>query len=394
MAFSLQSAFDYETKARSMNPNTRLAQQNIPQNALQYPLGDRLPDWGRCIEVVPGVLWIRMALPFALNHINLWLLRDEQDTPNGRRPGWTVVDCCIHKEESIAQWESIFAHELQGLPILRVIVTHMHPDHVGLAHWLCTRWDAPLYMSGTDYQVACAGSTSPTTFAGDGGADFFASHGLKNPELLTQIRARTRYFVSMVPAMPRRYHRLLDGMTLQIGGHPWRCISGYGHAPEHMALYCEDLQILIGGDMMLPTISTNVSVYEQEPEANSLALFLNSIDKFRPLPVQTLTLPAHGRPFTGLHQRIEQLHAHHQDRLRDVLQACQQQPCSASDLLPVLFSRTLDAHQTTFAMGESIAHLHYLWFDGQLERIHDTNGIIRFRMPALVSPSNGAPPPV
>jgi glyoxylase-like metal-dependent hydrolase (beta-lactamase superfamily II) len=165
---------------------------------------------------------------------------------------------------------------------------------------------------------------------------------------------------------------------VRIGANTWRCISGYGHAPEHMALYCDTLGILIGGDMMLPRISTNVSVYEQEPEANALALFLNSIDKFAPLPAETLVLPSHGKPFTGLHERIQQLHDHHRDRLADVLEACSAKPCSAADVIPVLFTRALDLHQMTFAMGEAVAHLHMLWFDGKVQRRKGDDGILRF----------------
>jgi glyoxylase-like metal-dependent hydrolase (beta-lactamase superfamily II) len=174
----------------------------------------------------------------------------------------------------------------------------------------------------------------------------------------------------------------MDGMALAIGGRVWRCISGYGHAPEHIALYCEELHTLIGGDMMLPRISTNVSVYEQEPESDALTLFLDSIDKFRSLPADTLVLPSHGKPFTGLHTRIQQLHDHHQERLREVLAACVVRPCSAADILPVLFPRALDLHQTTFAMGEAVAHLHALWFAGTLQRTHGADGVYRFGVAA------------
>jgi glyoxylase-like metal-dependent hydrolase (beta-lactamase superfamily II) len=148
-----------------------------------------------------------------------------------------------------------------------------------------------------------------------------------------------------------------------------------------MALYCDELKILIGGDMMLPRISTNVSVYEQEPESDALKLFLDSIDRFRALPEDTLTLPSHGKPFTGLHTRIQQLHDHHQDRLAEVMEACSASPCSAADILPVLFKRELDLHQTTFAMGESVAHLHTLWFAGKLERRLGADGVYRFGLP-------------
>ena len=371
---------------------------------LHYPLGEALPALGATLEVAPGVRWVRMALPFALNHINLWLLRDCLDGVEG----WSIVDCCIHRDEAKAQWESIFANELQGLPILRVIVTHMHPDHIGLAHWLCERWNVKLWISATDYQIARLGCMGPTGFGGDRAAAYFASHGLNSPEAVEQIKARTGYFPSLVPSVPPSYRRLMDGMVLTIGGRAWRCISGYGHAPEHMALYCDELEwapkvptapapqggarglgaarrprgVLIGGDMMLPRISTNVSVYEQEPETDSLKLFLDSIDKFRSLPEDTLVLPSHGKPFTGLHTRIQQLHDHHRERLAEMMQACTERPCSAADVLPVLFKRELDLHQTTFAMGESVAHLHALWFAGRLERRLGVDGVYRFGVSA------------
>ena len=347
---------------------------NELENQLHYPLGEAMPASGTTLEVAPGVRWIRMALPFALNHINLWLLRDEIDG----RQGWSIVDCCIFRDESKAQWEQIFATQLEGLPILRVIVTHMHPDHIGLADWLCTRWNVRLWISATDYNVARLGSLGPSGFGGEAAADFFASHGLNDPASVEQIKARNRYFPSLVPGVPAQYRRIADGDLLTIGGRQWRCISGYGHAPEHIALYCDALHMLIGGDMMLPRISTNVSVYEVEPEANSLKLFLDSIDRFSDLPEDTLTLPSHGKPFTGLHIRIGQLHDHHRDRLAEVMQACTTRPHCAFDILPVMFLRPLDLHQKTFAMGEAIAHLHALWYQAKLVRKCDVDGVYRF----------------
>lgn len=341
---------------------------------LHYPLGDALPAPGQALSVAPGVKWLRMSLPFALNHVNLWLLRDEIEG----RAGWTVVDCCISSDAAKAQWEQVFANELEGLPILRVIVTHMHPDHIGLASWLCQRWDVALWISATDFNLARIGSEGASGFGGDSAAAFFAAHGLNDAASVEKIRGRVNYFKTLVPAVPRHFRRLMDGDVLSIGAHRWTCISGYGHAPEHISLHCEALGVLIGGDMMLPRISTNVSVYDQEPESNPLKLFLDSIDKFRSLDRETLTLPAHGKPFTGLHQRIAQLHAHHAERLAEVMAACSQRPGSAADMLPVLFKRALDLHQTTFAMGESVAHLHALWFEGRLTRSRGADGVFRF----------------
>lgn len=347
------------------------------ESALHYPLGDELPLSGGALEIAPGIKWLRISLPFVLNHINLWLLRDRIDG----RDGWTVVDCCIDRPESRADWETIFATQLNGLPILRVIVTHMHPDHIGLAHWLCERWNAPLWISGTDYQSARYACEVVNSFGGERLAQYFASHGMTKPEDLEQIRNRKSYYRNLVPAVPPSYVRLLDGGTLTIGGNTWRCIAGYGHAPEHMALYCEAQGVLISGDMILPRISTNVSVYEMEPEADALTLFLSSIDRFKPLPEDTLVLPSHGKPFKGMHTRIQQLHDHHRDRLEEVMEAAQAKPVSAYDVLPVLFKRPLDLHQTTFALGESLAHLHLLWYAGKLQRQRDSHGIWRFGVP-------------
>ncbi len=357
---------------------------NALESQLDYPLGDTLPAPGQTVEVAPGVFWIRMALPFALDHINLWLLRDEIDAADGsgaKVQGWTVADCCISSDKTRAQWEQIFATMLGGLPILRVIVTHMHPDHIGLAHWLCERWQAPLWISATDYYVARLFSQGASANGGEAAAAFFSAHGLQTPEVLAAIRGRNNYYAELVPDVPRKFHRMRDGDTLRIGSRVWQCISGYGHAPEHIALYSEGpgTPLLLGGDMMLPRISTNVSVYDTEPEANALQEFLDSIDKFAPLPRDTLTLPAHGRPFRGLHTRIQQLHDHHREHLAHVLAAAQAAPCSAADVLPVLFKRQLDVHQTTFAMGEAIAHLHKLWVDGDLQRVRGADGVYRFR---------------
>ncbi len=343
---------------------------------LNYPLGDTLPALGTTLDVAPGVRWLRMPLPFQLDHINLWLLRDEIDAVQG----WSIVDCGINNDTTRAAWETIFANELQGLPVLRVIVTHMHPDHIGLAHWLTERFAVRLWASATDYNTARLASSSTTGFGGAATAAFMASHGLTDPDAQAQIKARTNYYANMVPQVPSSFRRLMNGDSLLIGAHAWVCHAGYGHAPEHMSLHCEALAALISGDMVLPRISTNVSVHETEPESNPLRLYLDSILRMKALPENTLVLPSHGRPFTGLHTRIDQLVAHHDERFADVLKACAEAPQNAADLLMILFRRKLDLHQTTFAMGESLAHLHALWLARMLTRRLGADGIYRFSL--------------
>jgi glyoxylase-like metal-dependent hydrolase (beta-lactamase superfamily II) len=346
---------------------------------INYPLEDTLPELGQLQEVADGVFWLRMPLPFALDHINLWLLRDSFEG----KEGWTIVDCGITSDITKQAWETIFANCLEGLPIVRVLVTHMHPDHIGLAHWLCEKWQVPLWMSMTDFLMAKwlsskEGGLNIGSVAGGGGAaDHFYRHGLDDEEQLEKIRGRADYFSNMVPQVPLRYRRIMDQDKVMIGNRIWQTISGYGHSPEHLSFACLEDCLMISGDMLLPRISTNVSVHDTEPDGDPLGLFLDSIGKYGFLDPKTLVLPSHGKPFQGLHLRVKQLRDHHDARLQDTWEACAS-PKTAKEILPVLFNRKLDAHQMTFAMGEAIAHLNYLWRRNKLKRESDEDGVWRF----------------
>ena len=350
---------------------------------LTYPLGDHLPEPGHATEVAPGLHWLRMALPFALDHINLWLLRDQQPDPQNpelQREGWTVIDCGIDNPATREAWQALHDTVLQGLPVLRVIVTHMHPDHMGLAHWLCERWQAPLWMGTSEYQAAKLACTLQSGLGSAPALHFFARHGWTRQEDLAVVQRHMNHYAEMVPAVPPAYVRLRHGMTLRIGERHWQCLSGLGHSPEHMALWCQADGLFISGDMLLPSISTNISVYHQEPESDPLDWFLQSLDQMQTgLPDQSLVLPSHGRPFRGVHTRVGQLKRHHSERLNDLLNACRGHGLSAHEALPVLFKRALNTQQMTFAMGEAIAHLNALWHAGKVRRRLDpSDGVYRF----------------
>ncbi|MFZ6649250.1 MBL fold metallo-hydrolase [Undibacterium sp. TJN25] len=347
---------------------------------LNYPFGETLPETGKVMEIAPGVLWLRMALPFALNHINLWLIEDDYETEHGMVHGWTAVDCGIASDATRDAWEVLFGSQtegLRGLPIVRVLATHCHPDHIGLADWLCTRWNAPLWMTAGEYSFARMMSASLPGADGTAMYPHFRKHGLVDPAMQDSIKDRKGHYTKLVPSVPAAYHRMQDGHDVKIGDRKWRVITGFGHSPEHAALFCEELNLLISGDMVLPRISTNVSVFAIEPEANPVQQYLDSLKKFAGLPEDVLILPSHGKPFKGLHTRIQQLNDHHIERLAEVMTACVT-PQSAVDIVPVMFPRALDAHQMTFAIGEALAHLHKLWIDGALRRQLDDDGVLRF----------------
>jgi len=334
---------------------------------LQFPVAAPPPP-GETLPIAPGVQWLRMPLPFALDHINLWLLEDGE--------GWTIVDAGYASTKSRALWELIFAERLAGLPVTRVIVTHYHPDHVGLAGWLTEHWQAPLWITEKEWLSARVMSRSAEDFA-PLRRDFARRAGLDETSI-ELFGARENSYRRGVPSVPASYRRIRDGMVIEVGGRPWQVVVGEGHAPELACLYCAETGVLIAGDQVLPKISPNISVQAHEPDGNPLALYLSSLLKLREAaPSETLVLPSHNLPFFGLHARLDQLAAHHRARCDEVMAACEV-PKTAVKLLPVLFRRPLDQHQMGFALGEALAHLNYLMYRGALERIPGADGVNRF----------------
>ncbi|HWD60789.1 MAG TPA: MBL fold metallo-hydrolase [Stellaceae bacterium] len=336
--------------------------------SLEFPVATP-PAPGETIEIAPGIHWLRMPLPFALNHINLWLLEDG--------PGWTIVDCGYALDATRDAWNRIFAERLGGRPVRRIVVTHYHPDHIGLAAWLSERWDAPLWTTEKEWLHARMHAQESGDATESFRRDFARRAGLDD-DASTIFAERQGGYRRGVPAVPPVYHRIGEGSEIEIGGKTWRVIIGEGHAPEHACLYCAEAGVLIAGDQILPRISPNISVQTQEPDGDPLARYLASLKKLRAaLPSGILVLPSHNLPFYGVHERIDELAAHHGARCDEVIAACTR-PSSAADLLPVLFRRQLDRHQMGFALGEALAHLHYLEGQGALRRDSGGDGVDRF----------------
>ncbi|HOM11949.1 MAG TPA: MBL fold metallo-hydrolase [Rubrivivax sp.] len=360
-----------------MNPPTP-SRERPDAPKLVYPF-DQVPEPGTSFEVAPGVVWMRMPLPMVLDHINIWGIRDDD------HDGWALVDTGMRTDETLAAWHQIFATAGGGKHLSRVFVTHMHPDHVGMAGWLTRKFDIRLWMTRLDYLhcrvlLADTGREAPAD-----ALHFYRRAGWSDAALET-YRARFGNFGKRIHAMPDSYRRIVDGEQLRIGAHDWRVVVGTGHSPEHACLHCPELKLLISGDQVLPRISSNVSVHPTEPDANPMADWLASLDKLKAqIPDDVLVLPAHNEPFRGLHARLDKLAAGQQRTLARLLDSLAE-PRRTVDVFTALFGRAIgdsDNFTLNLATGESQACLNYLLQRGEVSCDIDADGVAWYRRTAV-----------
>jgi glyoxylase-like metal-dependent hydrolase (beta-lactamase superfamily II) len=337
------------------------------------------PPSGGVVEVAPRVLWLRLPLPFALDHVNVWLL-DEGD-------GWTAIDTGHGDEATRAVWDALARSVLGGRPVRRVICTHHHPDHIGLSAWIARRWGAELWCTRTEWLEARAQSLRPLAETQGVAASFYRAAGVPEAELLRLVECCRSYpeNVSVAPS----YRRLRDGDQLLAGGVRWRVVVGRGHSPEHACLSAPERGLFVSGDQVLPHISPNVSIWPSEQHEEPLREFLGTLEALRTISRDVLVLPSHGSPFTGLRRRCDELLRHHRARL-EVILAAGEEPRTAYEVMRVLFERELDPHQTTFGIGEALAHLNHLAAAGRLRPIRTPGAPDRW---AVVARRVPPPPP-
>jgi glyoxylase-like metal-dependent hydrolase (beta-lactamase superfamily II) len=329
----------------------------LEPSSLVFPF-PAAPGRGETIEAAPGVLWARIPLPFRLDHVNVYFLDDGD--------GWAVVDTGIDNAGARAAWEALIAGPLAGRRLTRLIVTHMHPDHIGLAGWLTERFNIPLLTSQTAYIECLNLSLAPGKLQAPVYRNFYLRNGLD--EATTALIATMGHdYLGMVAPLPPIFQRLAAGDRLRIGGRAFDVLSGDGHAPEQLMLYNREEKLFLAADQILAKISPNVSVVAISPHDDPLGRYLSSLRALQAdLPEDALALPGHQLPFYGLHERASEIAAHHDARCDALLRACRDKPHRPAELLPVMFTRQLDPHQMGFAFSELLAHVNYLVARGAL----------------------------
>lgn len=342
--------------------------QSVPdntKNGIRYPWPEP-PAEGAAIEVAPGILWLRLPLPMALDHVNVYAL-DEGD-------GWTIVDTGMQSRRSTAIWEKLLSGPLEGRPVLRVILTHHHPDHVGMAGWLMDRFDVELWTTRTAWLMArmliLDVEERPTAQA----LAYWRSAGMDKDIYTARKNARPYNFADTCAPLPVGYTRLQEGDTMEAAGRRWDVRIGNGHAPEHLTLWSRDCNIVIGGDQILPSISPNLGVYPTEPDADPVAEWLEACGRLAGYAREDhLVLGGHKLPFTGLPLRMRQLIDNHHGALAR-LEAHLDQPHTAAECFAPLFKRRIDEGTYGLALVEAVAHLNHLHKLDRVERYAREDG--------------------
>ncbi len=346
---------------------------NRSAKKLDHPF-DRVPEAEELFEVGTGVFWVRMPLDLTgLDHINLWLLADGE--------GWTLVDTGMNSDTIREHWDNIFADKLGGKPITRVICTHFHPDHMGLAGWVTEKFGCQLWMSRGEWTFGRMVAGNSVDSSPEYVVDYYRAIGLKE-DALDRIRSRgTHSFRTMVWPIPQQFHRIKHDDNIKVGDHTWRIVKGTGHSPEHSCLVCDDLKLMISGDQVLPRITPHIGVYPDEPEGNPLQDYIDSLHELQALSDDLLVLPSHGDPFRGLHKRLAYLIDHHNERL-DALEEFVVEPTRILSTLKVLFHRRLGDYEALLGLAEALAHLNCLIAQGRVARTTDDKGVWIFTRPS------------
>jgi len=329
------------------------------------------PAPGKVVAISPGVQWMRLPLPYRLNHVNIYLIEDDG--------GWAVLDTGLATEACRRAWDTALAGPLAGQRLTRMIVTHYHPDHVGLAGWLSDRFDLPLAMPRPEYLYSLALQYAPGDLGADTYRPFYRRHGL-SPEATELVLSRGHEYLRRTTGVPTTYHRIKHGDSLRIGARDFAVITGGGHALEQAMLLRPLDRLFFAADQVIARISPNVSVHAMEPDLDALGIYLHSLRSLRDtVPDDVLVLPGHGLPFFGLHVRLNELITHHAQRCELIADACRDRPLTVAEIVPHVFHRELDEHQTGFAFGEVLAHVNHMLEAGSLVLQSDAEGIDRYR---------------
>lgn len=360
--FSIECERDFHRQSSRAWCENRdwLQTMNVARATLAFPI-ESAPPAGTTVEIAPGILWTRLPLPYRLDHINVYFIQDDR--------GWAILDSGIADEGCRAAWESLLSGPLAGARFTKLIVTHDHPDHIGLAGWLCEKFGIPLVTSLSSYLGCINVSLNPGAMEQRAYEEFYRSHGMAE-DVSTAVRTLGHSYLRLVTPLPHTFRRVVHGDMLTIGSRDFEILIGEGHAPEQVMLYCGKDGLFFAADEVMARITPNIGIWAVDPDGDPLDLYMRSLSMLQAMiDPQALVLPGHHLPFRGLHSRCGELARHHRERCDIIIELCRTSPRAVADLVPALFPRLQDMHQLGFAFNEVHAHVNYLLYRNELQQV-------------------------
>ncbi len=314
-------------------------------------------------QVLPGILMFTLPVDYGIDHVNIYLIRDGE--------GWCLFDTGADCEAARALWLRALAGPLAA-GLTRIIVSHHHPDHLGLAVWLQERTGAPILMREEELAVAWqthVASASDRAYC----IDFMRRHGLA-PEAAQQVVGGVLQS-NMACAVPERVEPLEAGQTLHIGDHAFDVLVLGGHSIAQICLYEPRLRLLLTGDQLLERITPNIGVWPYG-ETDPLPRYLDSLRIIAGMEIEHV-LPAHHRVYHAGVERAHGLVAHHQRALRKFMARLGAGGMNATELSYAVYGAQGDPLHGYLAMGETLAHLLWLARSGYV-RGEETSAATRW----------------
>lgn len=340
-------------------------------NGIKYPW-ENPPDFGDMLEIASGVHWLRLPLPMKLDHVNIYVLDDGD--------GWTLVDTGMKTRKVEAMWDALLMGPLKGKPVKRVVATHHHPDHIGFHGWFFDKYGSEYVSSGVAYYMGRMLTLDVQEGYTDGQIEFYRRAGMHAELLETRKSERPFNFADIVHPVPIGFSRISEGDTIEMGGRTWDIRIDNGHAPHHATFWSRDDNLVLTGDQIIPSISSNIGVYPTEPDANPLGEWMYSCSRLQEFATDDLlALPGHKLPFTGIPLRLKQLIDNHSGALERLRQALKT-PKTAGEVMFAIFKRDIGDGEYGLGLVEALAHCNYLWHEGEASRVLDGDGVYRFEI--------------
>ncbi|MEC5425207.1 MBL fold metallo-hydrolase [Virgibacillus sp. C22-A2] len=292
---------------------------------------------------------VKLDLPFRLNHVNCFIAEGEN--------GWKVIDAGLHNKQTVKRWED----ELAGKEVTDILVTHYHPDHFGYVGALQEKTGAKVSMTKID---EANGMQSWQDASIRKLKDNYILAGIPN-EISAEMTSNTNEFTPLVTPYPEVDHYFQEGEMVNLGSYDYEVIFTPGHSDGMVVFYNKEKNMLLSTDHILPKITPNIS-YWFHGDPNPLGSYLQSLDKIKKLDVD-FVIPSHGEPFYGANKRIDEIKSHHEDRLIQTVEGVRSGG-TVYDTCQKLFQKKLTIHEMRFAIGETLAHLEFLRYEGNCHR--------------------------